>query len=204
MQPLVADNLPLIGVLVASVLIWRVLETIVEIRSFKRLRRVGVRRQDNGSKVALIGLFALGGLLGALVAVKLPIAAVTPNMSARIALFWLGMLLFAGGVALRLYAIHMLGAYFTTDVAIAPDQTVVETGSYRFIRHPSYTGILLALLGTGLIVFANWLSVLALMGCILLGIAYRIAVEERTLQSQLGQPYQEYMQRTKRLIPFVI
>jgi protein-S-isoprenylcysteine O-methyltransferase Ste14 len=88
-------------------------------------------------------------------------------------------------------------------VAIAPEQTVIETGPYRLIRHPSYTGLLIILLGYGFCL-TNWLSLLVLMGCSLLGFWYRIYVEEQVLQAQLGQRYQEYMRRTKRLIPFVL
>ena len=71
------------------------------------------------------------------------------------------------------------------------------------IRHPSYTGLLITLLGYGLSL-TNWLSLLVLMGCALIGFSYRIHVEEHVLQAQLGQRYQEYMRRTKRLIPFVL
>ncbi|MEO7000695.1 MAG: isoprenylcysteine carboxylmethyltransferase family protein [Ktedonobacterales bacterium] len=200
MQPLFAQNLPLVGILVASVLLWRVMEAWIDIRSFRRLR-AGAQRQDSGSKVVLVCLIALGALLGVLLALKVPAAAI---ISGQAVLFWLGIALLYVGIALRLYAIHTLGAFFTTAVAIAPEQTVIETGPYRLIRHPSYTGFLLALLGVGLCIFANWLSLLVLMGCALIGIGYRIAVEERVLKERLGQPYQDYMRRTKRLIPLVI
>ena len=76
-------------------------------------------------------------------------------------------------------------------------------GPYRLIRHPSYTGLLITLLGLGFI-YANWLSLLVLMGCSLLGLSYRIHVEEHVLKAHLGERYQEYMRRTKRLIPFVL
>jgi protein-S-isoprenylcysteine O-methyltransferase Ste14 len=97
----------------------------------------------------------------------------------------------------------VLGRSFTTSVAIAPDQIVIETGPYRLIRHPSYTGILITLLGLGLSLTSNWLSLLVIIGCALIGFSYRIRVEEHVLQESLGQRYQDYMQRTKRLIPFV-
>ena len=58
-------------------------------------------------------------------------------------------------------------------------------------------------LGYGLSL-TNWLSLLVLMGCALIGFSYRIHVEEHVLKAQLGQRYQEYMRRTKRLIPFVL
>jgi protein-S-isoprenylcysteine O-methyltransferase Ste14 len=199
MQPLFADQPVLLGVLVASLLIWRVMEAIVDIRTRSRLR-AGARRQDRGSRVVLIGVLMLGILAGILLASKDPATAIT---SARPFLFWLGILLIYAGIALRLYAIHVLGAFFTTVVAVAPEQTVIETGPYRLIRHPSYTGFLITLLGFGLCL-TNWLSLLVIMACALIGFSYRIRVEEQVLQEQLGERYQEYMRRTKRLIPFVL
>src|SRR5437868_6297963 len=165
MQPLFAQQPVLLSVLVASLLIWRVMEAIVDIRTLRRLH-AGARRQDKGSHAVLICLVTLGILLGAWVAFRVPTTAIT---SARTFLFWLGILLIYVGIALRLYAIHVLGTSFTTEVAIAPEQTVIETGPYRLIRHPSYTGFLITLLGFGLSV-TNWLSLLVLMECVLIGL----------------------------------
>jgi protein-S-isoprenylcysteine O-methyltransferase Ste14 len=150
--------------------------------------------------LVLISVLTLGILVGMLLAFTVPATAIT---NARPLLFWLGILLIYAGIALRLYAIHVLGAFFTTAVAVAPGQTVIETGPYRLIRHPSYTGFLITLLGFGLCL-TNWLSLLVIMASALIGFSYRIHVEEQVLQEQLGQRYQEYMRRTKRLIPFVL
>ena len=199
MQPLFAHQPVLLSVLVTSLLIWRVMEASVDIRTLKRLR-AGARHQDKGSHAVLICLVALGIVLGMLLAYRVPATAIT---SARTFLFWLGILLINAGIAFRLYAIHVLGPFFTTAVAVAPEQTVIEAGPYRLIRHPSYTGLLITLLGLGLCL-TNWLSLLILMGCALIGFSYRIHVEEHVLKAQLGQRYQEYMRRTKRLIPFVL
>jgi protein-S-isoprenylcysteine O-methyltransferase Ste14 len=199
MQPLFTHNLLDLGVLLAGLLIWRVMEASVDIRTFKRLR-AGIQRQDKGSHVVLICLVVFGLLLGVLLAYKDPVTTIT---SASVFLFWLGMLLIYAGIALRLYAIIVLGAFFTTTVAVAAEQTVIEAGPYRLIRHPSYTGLLITLLGFGLSL-TNWLSLLVIMGCALIGLSYRIQVEEHVLQEHLGQRYQEYMRRTKRLIPFVL
>jgi protein-S-isoprenylcysteine O-methyltransferase Ste14 len=200
MQPLFTHNLLDLGVLLVSFLIWRVLEVSVDIRTFKRLR-AGIQRQDKGSHVVVLCLIVFGLLVGVLLASKVPATAIS---SASVFLFWLGILLMYAGIALRLYAIIVLGAFFTTMVAVAAEQTVIEAGPYRLIRHPSYTGFLITLLGFGLSLTNNWLSLLVMMGCALLGFSYRIHVEERVLQEHLGQRYQEYMRRTKRLIPFVL
>jgi len=199
MQPLFAHQPVLLSVLLVSILIWRVMEANVDIRTRKRLR-AGAQRQDKGSHAVLICLVTFGSLLGVWLAFKVPATAIT---STRVFLFWLGILLINAGIAFRLYAIHVLGAFFTTAVAVASEQTVIETGPYRLIRHPSYTGLLITLFGLGLS-FTNWLSLLVLMGCTLIGLSYRIHVEEHVLQEHLGQRYQEYMRRTKRLIPFVL
>jgi protein-S-isoprenylcysteine O-methyltransferase Ste14 len=195
----IADHRPALAAWLASLILWRVLEAGVDIWTFRRLRS-GSRRRDRGSRLALLCLITIGLLLGLLIALKVPATAITGYSAV---LFWLGVSLMCAGMALRLYAIVALGAFFTTTLAVAPAQTVIDTGPYRHIRHPSYTGLLLIALGFGLSL-TNWLSPLVIMCCALVGFAYRIRVEERVLQEQLGQPYRDYMRRTKRLIPFVL
>lgn len=202
MRPVFAQQPLLAGVLAVSLLIWRVMEGIVDYRSFRRLR-AGARRQDRGSQALLIMTITLGAALGVAAAYKVPVASITTSAIARDILFWLGVALIYVGIAFRLYAIHTLGAFFTTAVAIAPQQTVIDSGPYRLIRHPAYTGILITLLGFAL-TCTNWLSLLLIPAGALLGLGYRMRVEERVLQEQLGKPYQEYMRHTKRLIPYVL
>ena len=202
MRPVFAQQPLLAGVLAVSLLIWRVMEGVVDFRSFRRLR-AGARRQDRGSQALLIITITLGAALGVAAAYRVPGATFTTNVVGRDILFWLGVALIYAGITFRLYAIHTLGAYFTTAVAIAPQQTVIDSGPYRLIRHPAYTGVLIILFGFAL-TCTNWLSLLLIPAGALLGLGYRMRVEERTLQEQLGKPYQEYMRHTKRLIPFVL
>jgi protein-S-isoprenylcysteine O-methyltransferase Ste14 len=199
MQPPFVHNLLLLSVLLVSFLIWFVTEAIIEIRQRKRFR-AGAQRQDKGSLRVVVGTVGLGATLCALLAFTVPATAIA---SARTFLFWLGIVLVYAGIALRLYAINVLGASFTSTVAITPNQPLVEAGPYRLIRHPAYTGVLITLLGFGLC-YTNWLGLLVIVGCALIGFSYRVRVEERVLQEHLGQRYQEYMRRTKRLIPFVL
>jgi protein-S-isoprenylcysteine O-methyltransferase Ste14 len=200
MQPFLSHNPLDIVVLAVSFLIWRVLEVAMDLRTFKRLR-AEAQRQDKGSHIVLICLVVVGILLGLLIAVKVSGTAIT---IASAFFFWFGIFLMYAGIALRFYAIAVLGRYFTTSVAVSSEQTVIEAGPYRLIRHPSYTGLLISLFGLGLSLTGNWLSLIVIMGCALIGFGYRIYVEERVLQKHLGQSYQEYMRRTKRLIPFVL
>ena len=113
---------------------------------------------------------------------------------------YLGCVFLAFGVTMRLIAVATLKQQFTTKVSIIERHKIVETGIYKIIRHPAYLGYLASLLGIGL-VLGNWICLKALVMLPLLGILYRIHVEERVLVSYFGSAYQEYANRTKRLLP---
>jgi protein-S-isoprenylcysteine O-methyltransferase len=112
----------------------------------------------------------------------------------------IGLVVFAAGISLRWYAIVVLGRFFTVNVAIAQDHRLIEEGPYRLVRHPSYTGSLLAFLGLG-ICYCNWASLAALIIPILAVFLRRIQVEEAALTAAFGDRYRDYIRRTKRLIP---
>jgi len=116
--------------------------------------------------------------------------------------FWAGCLLFGAGLALRWYSIIYLGRYFTVNVAIHSGHDVIDTGPYARIRHPSYTGALLAFLGLAL-TLTNWVSLAVIVVPIFWAFSRRISTEETALASALGSPYINYMRRTKRLAPFI-
>lgn len=116
--------------------------------------------------------------------------------------FEVGVAIFVIGIFLRWYSIIHLGRFFTVDVAIAADHQLIETGPYCWLRHPSYTGALLAFIGFGL-VMRNWASLLLISVPVFLAFLYRINIEERALLLALGERYRTYCKRTKRLIPFV-
>jgi protein-S-isoprenylcysteine O-methyltransferase Ste14 len=111
-----------------------------------------------------------------------------------------GLVVFVLGVVLRTWAILTLGRLFKFVVVIQDDHHVVDSGPYRLVRHPSYTGGLLALAGVG-VALHNWLAILAAVGVPLLAILIRIAAEEARLTRALGDDYRTYARRTKRLIP---
>jgi len=104
------------------------------------------------------------------------------------------------GLAIRIWAVVVLGSAFRTTVEVDADHKLVERGPYRLVRHPSYTGILLIAVGYGL-TLGNWLSAAILLVIPVATMRRRIAVEEATLTEVIGQPYVAYMERTKRLVP---
>jgi protein-S-isoprenylcysteine O-methyltransferase Ste14 len=79
---------------------------------------------------------------------------------------------------------------------------IIETGLYKFIRHPGYLGQLIVFIGISTSI-SNWLSILVMMIPITLGYFYRIKVEERFMLEQLGEDYLNYQERTKRLVPMI-
>ena len=117
-------------------------------------------------------------------------------------IFIAGLILFAAGIVIRWYSIIHLGRFFTVDVSIAAGHRIIDTGPYRYVRHPSYSGALLAFVGFGLCV-GNWISFLVLLVPITAAFLWRIHVEERVLNDALGDDYGRYAARTKRLIPVV-
>jgi protein-S-isoprenylcysteine O-methyltransferase Ste14 len=112
----------------------------------------------------------------------------------------IGLVLMGLGLAVRSWAMVHLGRYFTVDVAVAADQRIVDTGPYRLVRHPSYTGLLLLAVGVGLC-FGNIASFLVIAVPMIALMLKRMKVEEEVLAEALGNTYREYMARTQRLIP---
>ena len=164
------------------------------------MRRSGERgaSRDRYSLPILWGVILFSIWLSITCVVWFPNAA----LSHQRAPYFFGLALFGCGLILRWYSIWYLGRYFTVDVAIAPEHRVVNTGPYRFMRHPSYTGALVALLGFGFCL-GNWISILCLMLPIVAAFMWRIHVEERALLQALGHDYHAYMRQTKRLIPYI-
>jgi protein-S-isoprenylcysteine O-methyltransferase Ste14 len=104
------------------------------------------------------------------------------------------------GLALRWTAVLSLGKSFSANVAIHSTQTVLKTGLYRWMRHPSYTGLLLCILAVGLHTH-NWISLLVIFVPPAAALLYRIHVEEIALREHFGQEYIDYSRQTSRLIP---
>lgn len=115
----------------------------------------------------------------------------------------ISLLLMFLGVFLRRLSIHILGSFFTVDVAVFKNHTVCEKGPYQWIRHPSYTGLIIYFFGLA-ISFGNIVSLATMLIPIIFAILYRVKIEESALSNSLGESYQSYMQRTKRFLPFIL
>jgi protein-S-isoprenylcysteine O-methyltransferase Ste14 len=114
---------------------------------------------------------------------------------------WIGVILYAVGLGLRLWPVYVLGNRFSGLVAIQPGHSLVTTGIYRAIRNPSYLGLLAAQLGWGM-AFNTWVGVL-LSAALLPPLIARMHAEERLLREQFGDEYATYYASTWRLMPWV-
>ena len=109
---------------------------------------------------------------------------------------------FLSGLGLRYWAIRQLGQFFTTNLQIQIHHRLILTGPYRKLRHPAYTGVLLALAAAGL-AMGDGLALLVMVIPPFLAFNWRIEIEEQLLREQFGQSYQDYCQRSWKLLPWL-
>lgn len=155
-------------------------------------------KQDR-STLGVIWIVIIVSIVAGVNVAKLWPAAALPNGRE---LAYVGVFLFVAGLVLRWWAIITLGRFFTVDVTIEKDHELVERGPFRVVRHPSYTGVLLAFVGFAL-TLRNWAALLIILVPIFAAFIRRMKVEEEALSKALGSRYADYMRRTKRLVPFV-
>jgi protein-S-isoprenylcysteine O-methyltransferase Ste14 len=171
---------------------WALLEVGVRVR--ESVQGKGRRDRDRGTRI-LVAL-TLGAAIGTAAAAQSAQSLRTwaPPRAVGIVVMWLGLVV-------RAWAIAALGDSFRTTVEVEPGQAVVSTGPYRWVRHPSYTGLLLIAVGIGAACGA-WLSLAVCVFLLLPALVRRIRVEEAELDHVLGEAYRRYRSKTTaRLIP---
>lgn len=114
----------------------------------------------------------------------------------------IGMVLTIGGIAFAIWARFFLGTNWSASPAVKAGHHLVRSGPYAIVRHPIYSGLLLAMLGTTLSI-GKWRCVL---GLFVVAAAWHIKsrTEERYMEQEFGGEYQRYRQQVKALIPFVL
>lgn len=152
--------------------------------------------QDRGS-MAMLWIVILASVTSAHLVARWPAGRIPWP---RPAIEAVALVVLASGIVFRWIAIVTLGRFFTVNVAVHEEQRIVEAGPYRTIRHPSYTGLLVAFAGLAL-AFGSWAGVLVMLVPIFLAVRTRIGVEERALERAFGGEYEAYRKRTSRLVP---
>jgi protein-S-isoprenylcysteine O-methyltransferase Ste14 len=155
--------------------------------------------EDRGSLRVLLAGFNIAVLAAFLLPFVAPQATFPGD---RRVWFVLGVLTLLSGGLLRRHCFRVLGKFFTGAVTVQADHRVVESGAYRWVRHPSYSAALLIVLGIA-VSLGNWLSVAVSFVLAFLAYSYRAHVEEQALLASLGDPYARFMTTRKRFVPFI-
>jgi protein-S-isoprenylcysteine O-methyltransferase Ste14 len=160
--------------------------------------REGAQRSDLGAEALFRAMFFGGILLVPLGHTLAPGAVI----GGGVWVFTVGTVIGWLGLLLRWWSFVTLGQYFTVVLKTSEDQPVVDRGPYRVLRHPSYSGLLLAFAGCVLLL-GNWVGAAGSLALVLTALLYRIRIEERALDAALGQRYRVYAAGRARLVPFV-
>jgi protein-S-isoprenylcysteine O-methyltransferase Ste14 len=160
--------------------------------------RAGAHRSDLGAEALFRAMFFGGILLVPLGHTLAPGAVI----GGGVWVFTVGTVIGWLGLLLRWWSFVTLGQYFTVVLKTSEDQPVVDRGPYRVLRHPSYSGLLLAFAGC-VLMLGNWVGAAGSLALVLAALLYRIRIEERALDAALGQRYRVYAAGRARLVPFV-
>jgi protein-S-isoprenylcysteine O-methyltransferase Ste14 len=116
--------------------------------------------------------------------------------------FWIGTALTAAGLGFSIVARIWLGRNWSGLVTLKQGHELIRIGPYAWVRHPIYTGLLLALIGTAIAV-GKWRALLGL-ALIIVGVVRKIGIEERFLSEQFGDDYKRYRAEVPALVPYLL
>src|SRR4051794_11618896 len=164
------------------------------------VRRVGGRQSqsrhgpDRGTFwwIQMWQVVALGAALVA--------PSVAPFANLPAGLWPVGAAIALAGIAVRLWSVSTLGHHFQRVVSVDADQELVVGGPYKWVRHPAYSGVLIAFAGIA-VAQSNVVSIVAAVTFVLIGYVPRIRVEEQAMESRLGDRYRVYAEGRARLVP---
>ncbi|HKM86963.1 MAG TPA: isoprenylcysteine carboxylmethyltransferase family protein [Xanthobacteraceae bacterium] len=158
------------------------------------------RREPLASRLGHVALSALAAALLAFPDRRLPWLDERFLPRTMIA-YWLGLIMLAVGIVFAVWARNYLGRNWSGSVTVKQNHELIRTGPYRLVRHPIYSGLLLAILGTA-IAFGEWRGLLAfalLTGSLLL----KLRIEERFMSESFPNEYARYRAEVPALIPFI-
>jgi protein-S-isoprenylcysteine O-methyltransferase Ste14 len=153
------------------------------------------------SRLSYVAPLALAGLLLSLRHVPVP-ALQERYLPFAAWPFVVAVVLTAAGLLFSVWARQYLGRNWSGAVSIKEDHELVTSGPYALVRHPIYTGVLLAILGSAIAV-AEWRAVLALV-LASLALWRKLRLEERWMLRQFGEAYHAYCRKVAALIPFLL
>ena len=114
----------------------------------------------------------------------------------------LGAAITAGGLAFAVWARFVLGRNWSSQITLKQEHELIQSGPYRLVRHPIYSGVLLALLGTA--IYIGELRGFIAFPLFVAGWWLKARVEESLLLEHFGEPYRDYQRKVKAIVPFVV
>ncbi len=174
--------------------LWFAVEIIFGMRA-RRLHRGQPKKQNKDRGSAFLIIFGMYVLIAIAIVLSMNRIGLIPLWTR-----YLGFTLMIIGMIVRFSAIYQLGRFFSPVVGVVSNQEIIQSGWYRLIRHPSYTGGWVTAIGTGLGLRTWWGALLCGVG-LLLFYGYRIHIEERAMIHHFGDKYLNYMHSTKRMFP---
>ncbi len=180
-----------------AIILWVISEYVgASIIPYLRRHGAKIKKKDRGSRL----LLSFGMFISVLIGFYFASRNIAPL---PIWTFYPGIFLMILGIIIRQWSIAVLGRFFSGTVGTQSGQKVVKNGPYRLVRHPSYTGLLLTLIGIGL-ALQSWEATIIIVLVFACTFGYRIHIEEKLLISELGDEYIQYMKKIRRIIPYVL
>jgi protein-S-isoprenylcysteine O-methyltransferase Ste14 len=164
-----------------------------------RTAKLTLRRESRASRMLNVMLLVIGILLVAVPHVPSPLFA-TRILPASLATYFTGVTLVFIGLAFAVWARRHLGTNWSGTVTVKQDHELVRTGPYRIVRHPIYTGLLTAILGSA-VARGELRGIWAILLCTA-AFQIRVRLEERWMQQEFGAEYARYRAEVPALIPF--
>jgi protein-S-isoprenylcysteine O-methyltransferase Ste14 len=163
----------------------------------KRSRQKSVKKKNDGGSLIIIWVIITISIFAGFNLAKYKQWSIINYL-----VYGTGILIFIIGMIIRWASIFQLKKAFTVDVAINKDHDLKTDGLYRFVRHPSYLGVMLIVSGLSVGMNTLW-SFLVITLPVFIAILYRIKVEETVLSEEFGKKYQDYCAGTKKILPYI-
>jgi len=163
--------------------------------------KVTVRRESMASRVlrpvVIVGAMVLLGLP------RLPLGLLGRRfLPPGVWWFWIGAAVTAAGLLFAVWARRRLGRNWSQAVTVKQDHELITSGPYAIVRHPIYSGHLLAFVGWA-VACGQWRGLLA-VALVLAVFWHKLRLEEKWMHAQFGEPYEAYSRRVPALLPYVI
>ena len=161
-----------------------------------------VKQQEDNFALKLLKLLSVFALLGTIIYIINPNWMAWSSLPLPVGLRYFGLGLAIVGFALLQWSQVTLGQNWSDTPVLLKEHQLVQTGPYRWVRHPIYTAFLF-ILGSYFFISANWFIGIFWFGMSLIDILLRIQFEEGIMLEQFGEQYKSYMRQTGRLLPYL-